>query len=125
MCAVTHIDECDLSLLFWSSAAKASEWVLKEAGYALNRQKGDPNAPPDIHPVIIEGPPVPEPPPELRHLLFNDPLIYFMKPAARGSSRLAAAPDAPRQGSELLRRRLSSTPSTARGTSNPHRRLRK
>lgn len=57
-----HIDECDLFLLFWSSAAKASEWVLKEAEYALNRQRGDPDAPPAIHPVIIEGPPIVPPP---------------------------------------------------------------
>jgi hypothetical protein len=77
-----HIDECDLFLLFWSSAAKASEWVLKEAEYAVNRQKGDPDAPPAIHPVIIEGPPIVPPPPLLQHLHFNDPLIYFMdKPA--------------------------------------------
>ena len=25
-----HIDECDLFLLFWSTAAKQSRWVLKE-----------------------------------------------------------------------------------------------
>ena len=74
-----HIDECDLFLLFWSSHAKASEWVMKEVGYAIERKAGNDNAPPDIHPVIIEGPPPVEPPPELAHLHFNDKLIYFME----------------------------------------------
>jgi hypothetical protein len=56
---------------------------MKEARYALDRQKGDHDAPPAIHPVIIEGPPVEPPPPELEHLHFNDPLIYFMKPVGQ------------------------------------------
>jgi len=73
-----HIDKCDLFLLFWSTAAKRSQWVLKEVRYALKRKGGDHLAPPQIHPVIIEGPPAPEPPDELAHLHFNDKLIYFM-----------------------------------------------
>jgi uncharacterized protein YjbI with pentapeptide repeats len=72
-----HIDRCDLFLLFWSTSAKGSEWVLKEARYAMNRKGGDDLAPPDLIPVIIEGPPVPEPPEDLAHLHFNDYLIYF------------------------------------------------
>jgi hypothetical protein len=75
--------ECDLFLLFWSKAAKASEWVIKEARYALQRQHGDPEAPPAIHPVILEGPPVEPPPPDVAHLHFNDALVYFMEPPAR------------------------------------------
>jgi hypothetical protein len=73
-----HIDKSDLFLLFWSSNAKKSEWVLKEVRYALARKRGDESAPPEIVPVIIEGPPVPEPVDELSHLHFNDYLIYFM-----------------------------------------------
>lgn len=74
-----HIDECDLFLLFWSSAAKRSEWVLKEAMYALGRAKADSLGRPEIRPVIIEGPPPVEPPPELKDLHFNDPLVYLMR----------------------------------------------
>ena len=73
-----HIDECDLFLLFWSSHAKASEWVMREVTHAIQRKAGDDDAPPEIRPVIIEGPPAVPPPPELAHLQFNDKLIYFM-----------------------------------------------
>jgi molecular chaperone DnaK len=73
-----HIDECDLFLLFWSRAASESEWVLKEVKYALKCKRGDEAAPPEIQPVIIEGPPIAPPPPELAHLHFNDRLLYFI-----------------------------------------------
>ncbi|MBC8426925.1 toll/interleukin-1 receptor domain-containing protein [bacterium] len=75
-----YIDEADLFLLFWSSAAKTSEWVDREVEHALDRKGGRDENPPDIVPVIIEGPPVPEPPPKLCHLHFNDSLIYFTDP---------------------------------------------
>lgn len=75
-----HIDESDLFLLFWSGAAKQSEWVLKEVRYALARKRDDDTSPPEIIPVIIEGPPPAAPPPELAHLHFNDYLVYFMAP---------------------------------------------
>jgi serine/threonine-protein kinase len=74
-----RIDECDLFLLFWSSAAKQSDWVLKEVEYALGRKGGDEAAPPEIVPVIIEGPPLVPPPPALSHLHFDDRLLYFMQ----------------------------------------------
>lgn len=74
------IDACDLFLLFWSSAAKESEWVSREIQMALGRKRSaesDPEfAPPEILPVAIEGPPIPEPPPELAHLHFGDPLLW-------------------------------------------------
>jgi hypothetical protein len=73
-----HIDECDLFLLFWSTAAKESPWVLKEALYALERQGKDGLNPPEIIPVIIEGPPLVSPPDELQHLHFNDKLLYLI-----------------------------------------------
>jgi hypothetical protein len=79
----TEIDRCDLFLLFWSSAAKKSEWVRKEVNYAIARHGGDDLAPPEILPVIIEGPPPVPPPPELAHLHFNDRMIYFMNPTQK------------------------------------------
>jgi hypothetical protein len=75
-----HIDRSDLFLLFWSTRAKESKWVLEEVRYAIKRKAGDDAAPPDVIPVIIEGPPIPSPPEDLAHLHFNDYLIYFMYP---------------------------------------------
>jgi len=63
--------------LFWSSAAKASEWVQKEWRYGLEKKGED-----YIRPIIIEGPPPPEPPQELKHLHFADRLLYFIKQEA-------------------------------------------
>jgi hypothetical protein len=73
-----EIDSCDVFLLFWSSAAKASEWVLKEAEYALRRQRASDDAIPDITPVLLEGPPPPPPPDFLKDIHFNDSLIYVL-----------------------------------------------
>jgi hypothetical protein len=69
-----HIDESDVMFLFWSTAAKASSWVEKEWRYALTRKPQEGY----IRPVPIEGPPPIPPPPELAHLHFNDPVLYFM-----------------------------------------------
>lgn len=77
------IDRCDLFLLFWSKHAKSSEWVRKEVEHALGRKGGDELEPPEIYPVPIELPPVP-PWPELAHLHFNDPLLYFVAPREGG-----------------------------------------
>jgi hypothetical protein len=73
-----RIDEADLFLLFWSSAASASEWVRREARYALERSGQTADGRPDIRPVIIEGPPVPPPWEELSHLHFGDKLLYVL-----------------------------------------------
>lgn len=78
-----NIDQCDLFLLFWSAAARRSDWVLKEVDYAISRKGGNDEAPPEIKPVIIEGPPLVEPPEKLKHLHFNDRLIYFMNRQTR------------------------------------------
>ena len=75
-----HIDDCDVFMLFWSTASKESKWVTKEVQYALARKGGDDSRPPEIVPVLIEGPPVPLPNPELAHLHFNDKLLYYMRP---------------------------------------------
>jgi len=77
--AYRHIDESDLFLLFWSTAAKQSQWVLKEEQYAIARKGGNDEALPEIRPVPIEGPPLVPPPDELAHLHFNDRLLYFMR----------------------------------------------
>jgi serine/threonine protein kinase len=73
-----RIDECDVFLLFWSSAAGASEWVRKEFLYALDRKARDAEHLPELIPVILEGPPIPPPPPELKHLHFNDQILNFV-----------------------------------------------
>jgi len=70
-----EIDRCDVFLLFWSRAAAASQWVMKELDYALDRKAGVEDIPPDIQPVPIEGPPIAPPPPRLRDLHFNDALL--------------------------------------------------
>lgn len=68
-----HIDESDVLFLFWSTAARDSEWVRREWQYGLEKKGKD-----FIHPIIIEGPPPPAPPPELADLHFADPMIYFI-----------------------------------------------
>jgi hypothetical protein len=68
-----NIDSCDVFLLFWSKAARDSEWVMKEIRYAKNRPQ-----PPEIRPVVLEGPPVITPPEDLNDLHFNDRLVYFI-----------------------------------------------
>jgi hypothetical protein len=74
-----NIDKSDVFFLFWSTAARDSEWVMKEIRYALQRNGPDLlGAAPEIVPVIIEGPPPVPPPAELKDIHFNDRLIYFM-----------------------------------------------
>jgi uncharacterized protein YegL len=79
-----HIDEADLFMLFWSKAAKESEWVIKEAEYALKQLKRRHGRAPDIIPYILEGPPVPTPPNSLRDIHFNDPIRAINTAEQRG-----------------------------------------
>jgi hypothetical protein len=65
-----EIDLCDVLLLFWSTAARDSEWVRREVGYALARKAGELD-PPEILPLVIEIPPAP-PWPELADYQFDD-----------------------------------------------------
>lgn len=74
-----HIDESDVVFLFWSNAAKRSTWVEKEVQYALGRRGSNEEAPPEIVPIPIEGPPVITPPAYLDKLHFNDKFVYFIK----------------------------------------------
>ncbi|MCG8441275.1 MAG: toll/interleukin-1 receptor domain-containing protein [Caulobacterales bacterium] len=73
-----RIARCDVFLLYWSSSAAASEWVVKEAEFALQAASLDPVGRPDIIPVLLEGPPPPPPPKGLEHLHFNDPVRYII-----------------------------------------------
>jgi hypothetical protein len=73
-----YIDESDVFFLFWSKAASESTWVKKEIHYAMRRKANKDEAPPEIVPVIIEGPPPARPPTELNFLHFNDKFIYFI-----------------------------------------------
>jgi hypothetical protein len=67
------IDESDAVLLFWSSNAKNSEWVMRECRYTISTKGIE-----RILPVIIQEPPPVEPPPELAELHLNDPLLYVI-----------------------------------------------
>jgi hypothetical protein len=108
----SHIDKSDLFLLFWSENAKRSKWVRKESRRALARKLagGDPNrvrrmpilryralrdlddlAPPDIRPVILEGPPVPTPWREFSEMQFDDPLIHVLASSGSEPGRTSAS----------------------------------
>ncbi len=86
-----HIDESDVFFLFWSTAAKRSKWVMKEVDYALARKGDDEAAPPEIIPLVIEGPPPVKPPRRLSHLHFDDMFLHLMtqpeKPAPKKKGR--------------------------------------
>ena len=73
-----NIDQVDLFLLFWSSNARDSKWVHKELAYAMQRSGPDGSEPPAIYPIILEGPPVPKPWPEIAHMHFDDRILRFM-----------------------------------------------
>jgi CHASE2 domain-containing sensor protein len=79
-----EIDRCDLFLLFWSTNATRSEWVLREVERAVARQNVSVTEEPDITPIILEGPPVPQPIPDsLKHLHFNDHLRFLISALER------------------------------------------
>src|SRR4029453_8986434 len=70
----SEIEKCDVFLLFWSRYARESEWVIKEAEYALLYSKLAPTKQPrEIVPILLEGPPPPAPPKSLEEINFNDP----------------------------------------------------
>jgi TIR domain-containing protein len=80
-----YIDECDVFYLFWSTAAKKSRWVKKEVQRALKRKGDKLEAPPEIMPVPIEGPPPIKPPPYLASIYFDSKFLYFINPKDDGS----------------------------------------
>lgn len=74
-----EIERCDIFLLFWSKYARKSAWVIKEAEYALQCSRSDlASHSLEIVPVLLEGPPVPAPPPSLEEIHFNDPIRYII-----------------------------------------------
>lgn len=77
-----EVERSDLFLLFWSSAARQSEWVRREAEWALAKQGGSQGVP-DILPVILEGPP-PAPPFEFLSDRHFDDRYQYMIAALRG-----------------------------------------
>ena len=66
----------DLFLLFWSKAAKNSQWVIKEAEYALAHQQKNPDSEPDLVPVVLEQNVLP--PSSLSAFHFNDSIGYLI-----------------------------------------------
>lgn len=80
-----EIDACDLFLLFWSEAARQSQWVAREVDRALDLQSRSAAHAPEIMPVILEGPPPPKPPDRFRHLHFEDMICYVI--AAQNGAR--------------------------------------
>ncbi len=67
------IDQCDVFLIYWSSAAAQSEFVQREIEHALAVRNASPDARPDIIPVVLETPP-PLPPESLADIHFDDPI---------------------------------------------------
>lgn len=74
-----YIDESDVFFLFWSAAANESEWVEKEVRYALNCKGGNDETPPEILPVVLQGPPEVPPPSYLSEYHFNDPIALIIQ----------------------------------------------
>lgn len=68
-----EIDGTDVFYLFWSTSAKRSKWVLKEAKHALKRAARSGSRTPDVVPIVIEEG-APPPPRWLAHLHFGDPV---------------------------------------------------
>jgi hypothetical protein len=68
-----RIETCDVLFLFWSSHAKKSKWVIREAKLALECQKKSSDNRPYITPMILE-PKLVKPPKELSEIHFGDPL---------------------------------------------------
>jgi hypothetical protein len=85
---------CDAFFLFWSSHAKKSEWVIREALLALQYQKASPDGAPYFMPIIIEGPPIVTPPKELHEIHFNDPIQYMIFAEEQARKQVASQTEA-------------------------------
>lgn len=66
-----EIETCDLFLLFWSYAARASPWVAREIKHACDVGRRRPSRIPHIAPVMLESAP---PPVGLEEIHFNSPI---------------------------------------------------
>jgi hypothetical protein len=78
-----EIDRADLFHLCWSKSAAASEWVEKEAEYALTRRRRSNGKKPDITVQMLDGPPWAPHPPHLDSINFDD----FVRAAIVGYAR--------------------------------------
>jgi hypothetical protein len=76
-----EIERADLFHLCWSKAAAASQWVEKEAEYALTRRRRAKR--PDITVQMLDGPPWAQHPPSLDSINFDD----FVRAAIVGYAR--------------------------------------
>jgi len=77
-----EIEKADLFHLCWSKSAAASEWVEKEAEFALTRRKRN-SGKPDITVQMLDGPPWAAHPPLLDSINFDD----FVRAAIVGYAR--------------------------------------
>jgi hypothetical protein len=98
-----EIEKCDVFMLFWSHYARQSEWVIREAEYALScSQAARAEHPLEIVPVLLEGPPPPPPPDSLRAIHFNDPIRYVIFAAEHAErSPPPASPSPPQPAARL------------------------
>lgn len=78
-----EIDRADLFHLCWSKAASASEWVEKEAQYALTKNKRSHGKAPEITVQMLDGPPWAKHPASLDEINFDD----FVRAAIVGYAR--------------------------------------
>ena len=78
-----EIERADLFHLCWSKAAATSEWVEKEAEYALNRRHNSNGKRPDITVQMLDGPPWAPHPRHLDAINFDD----FVRAAIVGYAR--------------------------------------
>jgi hypothetical protein len=78
-----EIDRADLFHLCWSKSAATSEWVEREAAYALTRRRRSNGKKPDITVQMLDGPPWAPHPPALDSINFDD----FVRAAIVGYAR--------------------------------------
>ena len=85
-----EIHKSDLFLLCWSEAARNSKMVEREIEIAIYCNRRWPESPlsrPAIKPLILEGPPPPKPPHYLKHLNFDDPIMYIVPKSKSDAAR--------------------------------------
>lgn len=78
-----EIERADLFHLCWSKSAAGSEWVEKEANYALTRRRRSNGKKPDITVQMLDGPPWAKHPDSLDSINFDD----FVRAAIVGYAR--------------------------------------
>jgi len=74
----TEARGADLFVLCWSKNAAQSEWVKKEALWALEHARRSTDRRPDLRPIVLGPPPPPAPWPELASVHLNDMIAYVI-----------------------------------------------